>query len=154
MSLRERQNIFHKGGRTRIDRIPKEGEVILLREEGIPRGSWKLARVVKLINSADTRVRAAEIQLANGIKLRRTVNFLIPLEIGADINTQANTEQAASEVTDDTSQADPSNTHDSQAVGTAEHDTTEPEDEPFYGFSQDDLLRTANLLQHYNEQSQ
>ena len=151
LSLRERQNIFHRGGRTRIDRIPNEGEVILLREEGIPRGSWKLARVVKLINSADTRVRAAEIQLGNGVKLRRTVNFLIPLEIGADITTQTDTDQAASEVVDTASQADPSDTHDSQAVATAEQDTSDPEDESFYGFSQDDLLRTANLLQHYDD---
>ncbi|MEM7216698.1 MAG: hypothetical protein AAF423_14260, partial [Pseudomonadota bacterium] len=45
LSLRERASMFHKSRRNRIDRIPSVGEVVIVKDDNAPRGSWKLARI-------------------------------------------------------------------------------------------------------------
>jgi hypothetical protein len=84
LSLRERGNATHHGQKRHVRSHPVVGEIVLVRDEDIPRGSWKIARVQRLHNSSDGKVRAAEIMLPFGRIINRTVNFLYPLEIESD----------------------------------------------------------------------
>ena len=130
LNLRERSNPFHRGGRARIDRVPVEGEVVIIRDDDLPRGSWKLARVIKFFTSKDSKIRSADIEFANGQKVRRTVNFLIPLEAGENTSTpaQAGSSEAAAE-----------------QIGSG--DASELDDDGFLGFSSQDVQRARHLMQ-------
>ncbi|MEM7375619.1 MAG: hypothetical protein AAF587_43910, partial [Bacteroidota bacterium] len=132
LSLRERANIFHKPRRNRIDRAPTVGEVVIVKDEGVPRGAWKLARILKLIESKDKKIRAAEVQLSNGIHLNRAINFLIPLEITP---TQTETHNDTPNASDYSNNNELSN----------------PNDEQFFGFSHSDVMRTAQMLDMYRD---
>ncbi|KAL3997322.1 Integrase core domain family protein [Acanthocheilonema viteae] len=80
-SLRERTQIEHKSPRSVELRVPSKGEIVLMKEAEAPRGTWKLAKVKELNESANKKVRSVEIKLPNGKILNRPVNMLYPLEI-------------------------------------------------------------------------
>ena len=44
----------------------REGDVVILKEEGTARCLWKLARVIEAIKGRDGAVRSAKIQLMRG----------------------------------------------------------------------------------------
>jgi hypothetical protein len=143
LSLRERSNRFHKTGRARVNRVPIVGEVVILREDGLPRGSWKLARVTGLRRSADDHVRAAEVQLWNGVKLQRAVNFLLPLEVTGQESTKP---PDIPDSSIDTVQPLPSADDRLDGQSLEENDP-----EAFYGFSQADVDHARDLLQLYSD---
>ena len=62
LSLRERYQLTlpksKKGSTT-----PSVGDVVLIKEE-LPRGSWKLRKIIQLKPSKDNEIRAAKVQLA------------------------------------------------------------------------------------------
>ena len=60
------------------------GDVVLIKEAKMPRCSWRLARITRLIATADGVNRGASLRLANGSTLNRPINLLYPLELGAD----------------------------------------------------------------------
>jgi len=147
LSLRERTTLHHKSGKSKLNRTPSIGEVVLLREDGLPRGSWRIAKIVSLLPSADGQIRAAEIRLPNGTQLRRTVNFLVPLEVSqaaqpdpsdADVQTNPTPSHAKNDATSDTSP-------------TQDENSDDDEDDAFYGFSQQDIDRAADLLRLYDD---
>ncbi|KAK0420526.1 hypothetical protein QR680_014739 [Steinernema hermaphroditum] len=80
-SLQERAQRFHKGPRSQVHAVPEVGEIVILEEENIPRGSWKLAKVVEVCRSPDNYIRSAKVQLPNRHILRRPVNRLYPMEV-------------------------------------------------------------------------
>ncbi len=83
-SLQERYG-KHKHPRFHIARKPEINEIVLIHEENIPRGSWKLGRITKLIQSSnDEHIRSAELVLPNRNKIQRPINLLFPLEIKRD----------------------------------------------------------------------
>lgn len=45
--------------------VQKEGDVVLLRNEGTARCLWKLARVIQLLPGRDGIIRAARVQVLN-----------------------------------------------------------------------------------------
>lgn len=59
----------------------KEGDVVLVYDQNMPRLLWKLAKVVKVFNGRDSKVRACEVELANHNRIRRPVQLLYPLEL-------------------------------------------------------------------------
>ena len=71
LSLRETLPLAHKGPRSQVRRQPELGEIVIVRDSGLPRRVGKLAKVVKLIKR----------ELFNKTILERTVNYLYPLEI-------------------------------------------------------------------------
>jgi hypothetical protein len=129
LSLRERSNASHRNRRGCISRSPREGEVVLLRDDDVPRGSWKLARVVRLVVSPDDQVRAVELLLPSGYKIRRAVNFVYPLEIDSP-PLPADTVPIATD----------------QPVVTGADD-----DEEFIGFTDADIQRTTDALQRFDD---
>jgi len=57
---------------------------VLVQQEGIPRGQWKLGRVTKLLDSVDGSIRAAELHTPSGRQIQRPLCHLYPLEIPSD----------------------------------------------------------------------
>ena len=80
-SLRERYNILMKNIKGEVDRSPSIGEVVIIKEDGLPRGRWKVGKIIKLVKSEiDGLERAAKIQYPSGRISCRPVRLLFPLE--------------------------------------------------------------------------
>uniref|UniRef100_A0A914XLL5 DUF5641 domain-containing protein n=1 Tax=Plectus sambesii TaxID=2011161 RepID=A0A914XLL5_9BILA len=80
-SLRERQQRFHQEPRSRARYTPQAGEVVLIRDDIVPRGLWRLGKVEEVTTSSDDEIRVAKVKVANGHILRRAINHLYPLEV-------------------------------------------------------------------------
>ena len=65
--------------------VLKEGDVVLLRNEGTARCLWKLAKVTQLLSGRDGIIRAAKVQVLNTderlVMLRCPIQYLVPLEV-------------------------------------------------------------------------
>jgi hypothetical protein len=99
-SLHERSKPFHHSGRNDSKSHPFLNQIVLLTDTDVPRGKWKLARVIRLIPSKDGHVRSAEIKLWNGVRLRRATNHLIPLEVEDSLDQTATETAVADETTE------------------------------------------------------
>ena len=66
----------------------EEGSIVLIREEGMPRLKWPMAKVIKLIPSKDQLFRAAKLKTEKG-ELTRSIQKLHKLEV-SDIFTSVN----------------------------------------------------------------
>ena len=85
--LRERAELEHRQSKYRIKRTPIDGEVVLLGEENIPRGEWKLARVTEIVKSNDKAVRTVKLRLGGGRECNRPLSHVYPLEIRQEAKT-------------------------------------------------------------------
>ena len=83
LTLRETLPLFHRGLRSQISREPKIGEIVLVKDDNLPRRKWKLALVKEYIFSKDGQIRSVIIQLPNKQLVSRAINHLFPLEIQA-----------------------------------------------------------------------
>uniref|UniRef100_A0A914X7S0 Integrase catalytic domain-containing protein n=1 Tax=Plectus sambesii TaxID=2011161 RepID=A0A914X7S0_9BILA len=81
LSLREKMQTKHRGPRSQAEIFPRIGEVVLLKEEGAPRGVWKLGKIVDVTQGRGNEIRSAKIQLPNQSFLKRPINLLYPLEL-------------------------------------------------------------------------
>ncbi|XP_064461641.1 uncharacterized protein LOC135371581 [Ornithodoros turicata] len=59
----------------------KEGDVVLISEEKVPRHMWKMGRVATVFWGRDKVVRACAVKLPDKTVLRRPVQLLYPLEM-------------------------------------------------------------------------
>ena len=78
---------YHKGKERRVDVVVELGDVVLVFDEKLKRGFWKLAVVERLITGKDGVVRGATVRLSEKGKskcLNRPVQRLYPLEIRSD----------------------------------------------------------------------
>ena len=87
LSLRETSPLRHKGIRSQLNRQPKLGEVVVVKDDYLPRGAWKLAQIKQFIFSKDGLIRSVKIQLPNKTVISRAINHLFPLEISSVANT-------------------------------------------------------------------
>ena len=55
---------------------------MVLIKDDLPRGSWKIGRIIQLRQSSDGHCRSAKILLPSNKVLNRALNFLYPLECG------------------------------------------------------------------------
>lgn len=74
-SLRERSEKLSKSSLS----TPSIGAVVLI-EENVPRGQWKIGKIKELLQSRDGLVRSVVIALPNGKSVQRPVVKLHPLE--------------------------------------------------------------------------
>ena len=79
-ALRERQ----KSTKNEVSR-PSVGDVVLMKDEG-PRITWRLARIIELVASADGKIRTANLKTADGKIFRRATCQLYPLEIESNVD--------------------------------------------------------------------
>ncbi|KZS00074.1 Uncharacterized protein APZ42_003780, partial [Daphnia magna] len=68
-------------------RIPRVGEIVLLKEPNIKRGSWPTAIVTGVIPGTDGKVREVVLRLRSGKETTRSIQTVYTLEIQADIDT-------------------------------------------------------------------
>ena len=66
---------------------PRKGEVVLIKEDKIPRGMWKLGKFEKLNRGEDGNVRAVTIYLSNGHYVQRAINQLYLIEVIKHLQT-------------------------------------------------------------------
>ena len=85
LSLRERTQTQLKCGRILSSTCANIGDIVIVKDE-IPRGSWKLGKIIELIISLDGKVRSAKIKLASGRVIGRPLNLLCPLEIQSNLD--------------------------------------------------------------------
>ncbi|RCN24267.1 hypothetical protein ANCCAN_30041, partial [Ancylostoma caninum] len=62
---------------------PCVNDVVIIGDDNIPRGQWKLAIVTKLHSDSKGVVRSAEVRTSKGKFLTRSITHLYPLEISA-----------------------------------------------------------------------
>ena len=69
------------------------GETVLVEEENIPRGLWRIVLIIQLGTSRDAEIRAATIRMSDGHEIRRPINQLFPLEIGENETAREGTKR-------------------------------------------------------------
>ena len=88
--LRETHTNNLKPIKGQVNRIPNIGEVVILKEDLIPRGRWKLGRIEELIESSVDGVhRAAVVRISSGKRLKRPYRLIYPLEKSSNSDTDA-----------------------------------------------------------------
>ena len=65
--------------KNRQEPLVKKGQIVLLREENLSKGRWRLARVIKPLVGRDKRVRRIQLKTSNGI-IDRHINQIALLE--------------------------------------------------------------------------
>ena len=84
------------------------GDVVVVHDENLPRGLWKLSKVEKLIPGTDGNVRCAVVKVASkgqhSVTLKRPVQRLYPLEFkGQEVSSSMTEAQARLPLTEDDS---------------------------------------------------
>ena len=79
LSLGERLKLKLKLPRIEANETPRIWDIVQLKED-LPRGSWKLGKIVELITSNDGNIRAAKVLLPTKNVVNRSLNLLYPLE--------------------------------------------------------------------------
>ena len=88
LSLRERTKKALKAGNKRSHFSLGVGDVVLVKED-IPRGCWKLGKVIRLVTSHDGCIRSAKILLSSGRIIGRPLNLQFSIEV-SERNTAKN----------------------------------------------------------------
>lgn len=131
LSMRESGSAYHRKPRSEAKIQPQVGEIVLVKDQDVPRGSWKLARISRLIESKDGKIRSAEVTLGNDLKLRRSIKHLYPLECHQFENRM------------------PNNSTPDIAVPFSERADQSDDSEGFEGFTDEDVRRTLEMLQQF-----
>ncbi|KAH7714153.1 Integrase core domain containing protein [Aphelenchoides avenae] len=76
MGLRERHQMTHKQGYTATTE-PRLGQVVLVKDEVMPRGLWKCARITDLYYSRDGSVRSVQVKNVKGNFLKGNSRYSI-----------------------------------------------------------------------------
>lgn len=85
-ALREVQRVRNRGG----EQI-KEGDVVLVFEEKVPRHRWRIAKVEKLLPSSDGQIRGAAVKIGKtGSLIQRPINKLYPFVQRNEHNEDSN----------------------------------------------------------------
>lgn len=79
-SLRERSKLCHKAPKNSSDLLPTIGSVVLIKDN-LPRGMWKLGKIIKLNKGKDGLIRSVKLKTSSGKILGRPLCLLYPLEM-------------------------------------------------------------------------
>ena len=80
LSLRERTQSTLKSRRIQSHFSPSVDDVVLIKDD-IPRGCWRVGKVLRLVTSRDGCVRSAKVALPSGRVIARPLNLLYPIEV-------------------------------------------------------------------------
>ena len=80
LSLKERFKNQIKTTNTLLKLYPKIGQIVHIKEN-LPRGAWKLGKIIKLIESEDGEIRSTTLLLPTRNIVNKLINLLYPLEI-------------------------------------------------------------------------
>ena len=79
LNLRERNQPFQKHPRIQAKKRPKIRDMVQIKDI-LPRGTWKMGRIVEMIRSSDGQERAARVMMPNRNILQRSIIHLYPIE--------------------------------------------------------------------------
>ena len=68
----------HKGIKGQIFSTPRVGEVVIVKEDDIPRGMWKVGGISELVKGSDSKICTVGIHLPNGKQYYQAINQLFP----------------------------------------------------------------------------
>ena len=80
LSLRGRTQSTLKFRRIQSQFSPSVDDVVLIKDD-IPRGCWRVGKVLRLVTSRDGCVRSAKVALPSGRVIARPLNLLYPIEV-------------------------------------------------------------------------
>ena len=94
LSLRKRTQKVLKSRHIESKYSPKVDDVVLIKDN-VPRGCWKVGKVVSLVSNLDSCVRSAKVALSSGCVIERPLNLLYPIEVCEDASepTENNEQQ-------------------------------------------------------------
>ena len=85
-NIREKQSVAMKPIKGEVRRKPIIGEIVIIKDDDLPRGCWKIGRIQNLIESdVDEVHRAAVIVLSSGKTIKRPFRYIYPLEGNDDL---------------------------------------------------------------------
>ena len=76
ISLREKSPLYHKVVKGQTSCISKPGQIVIIKEDSIPRAVWKLGKIDKVVKGVDGHVRTAQIRLPSNKCVLRAINQL------------------------------------------------------------------------------
>ena len=79
LSLRERSQRSLKGPRTQSPFSANVGDIILIKDD-LPRGSWRIGRIMDLETSRDGQIRSAKVLLPSKKIIGWPLSLLYPIE--------------------------------------------------------------------------
>ena len=92
--LGELREVHTRGKVSNQSKVAAPGDVVLLRNENLPRGSWRLGTITEVIPGKDDTIRTAKLDIVKpdnrGKKkrtdyvrtsLNRSPSYLVPLEV-------------------------------------------------------------------------
>ena len=83
-----------RGQSKKVEKVPKLNELVLMKDDNIPRNQWRLAKVVDILPCVDNQVRRVGVQPASNLPSTdkrykaytvRAANMLVPLELNSEI---------------------------------------------------------------------
>ena len=83
LSLRERTQNKLKTQGIHTSCSAKVGHIVLIKED-LPRGCWKLGKIIELIKDGDEQVRSAKVLLPTKRVIGRPLNLLYSVEISIE----------------------------------------------------------------------
>ena len=79
LSLRERSQINLKSPRVEAKEIPSKRDIVQVKPN-VPKGSWKIEKIIELLPNSEGKVRAAKVLLGTKSAVNRPINLLYPIE--------------------------------------------------------------------------
>ncbi|KAK6009733.1 hypothetical protein OSTOST_25311 [Ostertagia ostertagi] len=104
-AIRFSENIANKfwGSPRHLQRTyPEIGEVVLIEQDLIPRGSWPYGKITEIITSSDGLIRSAKILMPNQNIIHRPLNKIYPLEIRSGVKESITNEIEGNNNSEDT----------------------------------------------------
>ena len=77
-----------KSGKLQLKISPSIGDIVFIKDN-MPRGSWRLGKVIELIQNTDGFVRSARVQTQSGRILGRPLCLLYPIETSDNIDKES-----------------------------------------------------------------
>ena len=79
LNLRERSQPYQKYPRIQAKKCPKIGDIAQIKDL-LPRGTWRMGRIVEIVRSSDGEERIARAMIPNRNILQRSIIHLYPIE--------------------------------------------------------------------------
>lgn len=93
--LRERTQSSLRQARVKAPFSVRVGDIVMIKDD-LPRGTWKMGKIVELRQSRDGQVRSAKVKQASGKILGRPLKLLYPLE--CSVTRDAKTEEEINQI--------------------------------------------------------
>ena len=85
MNLWERSQINLKSPWVEAKEIPSKGNIVQIKVN-LPRGTWKIGKIIELLPNSESKLRPAKVSLATKSTVNRPLNLLYPIKCESTVN--------------------------------------------------------------------